>query len=72
MPDTAKAGTYIMTINSSGSTSVFISGSTTICFEHGFSLDKPIFINETSKQPIVGKVNLILLTNSIFYIILDN
>ncbi|XP_050355253.1 hemicentin-1-like [Nymphalis io] len=48
----AKPGNYTIHINNDIKCSVVVSGSTTVCFEYGFSIIEPTTINETSTKPL--------------------
>ncbi|OWR49308.1 hemicentin-2 [Danaus plexippus plexippus] len=47
-----KPGIYTMVLDNIGQTSVVITGSTYVCFQHGFSTVMPSTLNETSTKPI--------------------
>ncbi|CAG9571838.1 unnamed protein product [Danaus chrysippus] len=47
-----KPGLYTMVLDNVGQTSVVITGSTSVCFQHGFSTVMPSTLNETSTKPI--------------------
>ncbi|XP_046970773.1 hemicentin-1-like [Vanessa cardui] len=50
----AKPGIYTIDLSSDGKTSVVVTGSTSVSFQHGFAYVKPASINETSTMPVPG------------------
>ncbi|XP_050355402.1 hemicentin-1-like [Nymphalis io] len=50
----ARPGVYTIDLSSNGRTSVVVTGSTSVSFQHGFSYLKPESINETSSMPVPG------------------
>nr|XP_026491835.1 hemicentin-1-like isoform X2 [Vanessa tameamea] len=50
----AKPGVYTIELSSNSKTSVVVTGSTSVSFQHGFAYVKPASINETSTMPVPG------------------
>lgn len=59
------SGNAIANVGSETDTSVVISGTTNVNFQHGFSEFKPRSINGTVTRPILGNLNTMVLSKNI-------
>lgn len=65
-----KPGVYSAEVNSKSRTSVVVTGRTTLHFQYGFSLIKPLTIASTATRPVPGIYVLLIISSKGFIVYL--
>lgn len=61
-------GPHTIFLDTNGPTSVVVTASTSVTFEHGFSTIQPVSLNETATKPMPG-MHFILLTLRYYFLL---